>query len=148
MNMKKIVRLTESELIGLVKKIIQEEKIQKNKFSYNKNDSMMIEFADSNYIKEILQQLPKNIMFLGIMDSEYADFSGINLCDYPDLVFVSLRGTKNNFEKQNFECFESLAGGMFFERIEQPEPHIYQDEKTKSLPYKKGLSMNEGNRRI
>ena len=144
--MKKLLRLTESDLVGLVKKIINEEKKQKTKFFYN-GDSMKIEFADSNYIKEILQQLPKNMMFLGIRNSEFADFSGINLCDYPDLVFVSLGGTKNNFEEQNFDCFESWGNGMF-DRIEQPEAHIYQDEKTKSLPYKKGLSMNEGKRRI
>lgn len=138
--------MNESVLKRLVKKIINEEKKQKPKFFYN-GDSMQIEFADSNYIKEILQQLPKNMMFLGIRNSEFADFSGINLCDYPDLMFVTLKGTKNNLEEQNLDCFESWGDGMF-DRIEQPEPHIYQDEKTKSLPYKKGLSMNETKRRI
>ena len=145
--MKRILQLSESDLVGLVNKVIKEHKKQKvekrkTQFSYSENRSMLIRFADSNYIKEILNQLPKNIMFLAIYDSEYADFSRINLCDYPELMFVSLRGTKNNLDEQNLDCFESWGNGIF-DRIEEPEPEIYQDDRTKTLPYKKGLSMNE-----
>ena len=151
--MKRIIRLSESDLVGLVNKVIKEQKKEKfaNKFNYKEDvGSLLIRFADSKYVQEILNQLPKNIKFLAINDSEYADFSGINICDYPELLFVNVKNTENNLEELNFDCLRIFAGDKgIFERIQvdEPEPSIYQDDKTKTLPYNKGLSMNEGMKR-
>jgi hypothetical protein len=149
MNMKKVLRLTESELIGLVNKVINEQKKEKvnkfrTRFSYGESNAMMIEFADSEYIKTILSQLPKEIRFLAIMNSKFADFNGVNLCDYPNLQFVNLRGTENNLDEQNVDCFEKIMD-FLWDRIEvvEPEPAIYRDDKIGKLPFSKGLSMNE-----
>jgi hypothetical protein len=153
MNMKRIIRLSESDLVGLVNKVIKEQKKEKlsNKFNYWEDPgSLMIRFGDSKYVQEILNQLPRNIKFLAINDSEYADFSGINICDYPELLFVNVKGTENNLEELNFDCLRIFHGDKgIFERIQvdKPEPSIYQDDKTKTLPYHKGLSMNEGMKR-
>jgi hypothetical protein len=103
---------------------------------------MVIEYADSKYIKTILSQLPKDILFLAIINSQFADFDGVNLCDYPNLQFINLRGTKNNLDSQNIDCFEKITD-FHWDRNEEPEPVIYRDDKIKTLPYNKGLSMNE-----
>ena len=151
MNMKRIIRLSESDLVGLVNKVIKEQKKEKfaNKFNYKEDvGSLLIRFADSKYVQEILNQLPKNIKFLAINDSEYADFSGINICDYPELLFVNVKGTENNLEELNFDCLRIFHKGIFERvQVDEPEPSIYQDDKTKILPYNKGLSMNEGMKR-
>jgi hypothetical protein len=142
--MKKIIRLSESDLVGLVNKVIKEQKNEKlkTKFTYSESGSMVIEYADSKYIKTILSQLPKDILFLAIMNSQFADFDGVNLCDYPNLQFINLRGTKNNLDSQNIDCFEKITD-FHWDRNEEPEPVIYRDVKTGTLPYNKGLSMNE-----
>ena len=144
MNMKRILRLSESDLVGLVNKVIKEQKNEKlkTKFTYSESGSMVIEYADSKYIKTILSQLPKDILFLAIMNSQFADFDGVNLCDYPNLQFLNLRGTKNNLDSQNIDCFEKITD-FHWDRNEEPEPAIYRDVKTGTLPYNKGLSMNE-----
>jgi hypothetical protein len=144
MNMKRILRLSESDLVGLVNKVIKEQKNEKlkTKFTYSESGSMVIEYADSKYIKTILSQLPKDILFLAIMNSQFADFDGVNLCDYPNLQFINLRGTKNNLDSQNIDCFEKITD-FHWDRNEEPEPAIYRDVKTGTLPYNKGLSMNE-----
>ena len=144
MNMKRILRLSESDLVGLVNKVIKEQKNEKlkTKFTYSESGSMVIEYADSKYIKTILSQLPKDILFLAIINSQFADFDGVNLCDYPNLQFINLRGTKNNLDSQNIDCFEKITD-FHWDRNEDPEPAIYRDVKTGTLPYNKGLSMNE-----
>jgi hypothetical protein len=142
--MKRILRLSESDLVGLVNKVIKEQKNEKlkTKFTYSESGSMVIEYADSKYIKTILSQLPKDILFLAIINSQFADFDGVNLCDYPNLQFINLRGTKNNLDSQNIDCFEKITD-FHWDRNEEPEPAIYRDVKTGTLPYNKGLSMNE-----
>jgi hypothetical protein len=142
--MKRILRLSESDLVGLVNKVIKEQKNEKlkTKFTYSESGSMVIEYADSKYIKTILSQLPKDILFLAIMNSQFADFDEVNLCDYPNLQFINLRGTKNNLDSQNIDCFEKITD-FHWDRNEEPEPVIYRDDKIKTLPYNKGLSMNE-----
>jgi hypothetical protein len=107
---------------------------------------MVIEYADSKFIQTILGQLPKDITFLAIMNSQFADFDGINLCDYPKLTFINLRGTKNNLDDQNVDCFEKITD-FHWDRFEDPEPAIYRDDKIGKLPFAKGLSMNEGMKR-
>lgn len=144
MNMKRILRLSESDLVGLVNKVIKEQKNEKlkTKFTYSESGSMVIEYADSKYIKTILSQLPKDILFLAIMNSQFADFDEVNLCDYPNLQFINLRGTKNNLDSQNIDCFEKITD-FHWDRNEEPEPAIYRDDKIGKLPFSKGLSMNE-----
>ena len=148
MNMKKIIRLSESDLVGLVNKVIKEQKTEKlkTKFSYSDSGAMVIEYADSKFIQTILGQLPKDITFLAIMNSQFADFDGINLCDYPKLTFINLKYTKNNLDDQNVDCFEKITE-FHWDRFEDPEPAIYRDDKIGKLPFSKGLSMNEGMKR-
>jgi hypothetical protein len=41
---------------------------------------------------------------LSIVDCESADFSDVDICGLPELAFVNLQGTENNFEEQGYEC--------------------------------------------
>jgi hypothetical protein len=45
-------------------------------------------------------------------------------------------------DSQNIDCFEKITD-FHWDRNEEPEPVIYRDDKIKTLPYNKGLSMNE-----
>jgi hypothetical protein len=58
------------------------------------------------------------------------------------LQFINLRGTKNNLDSQNIDCFEKITD-FHWDRNEEPEPAIYRDDKIGKLPFSKGLSMNE-----
>ena len=118
---KKIVRLTESDMIRLVKKVIKEQ-YDDNDFEFNTkirndrgdtkqehSDSMvLIQGKSSRQVKRVISNLSEKIAFLAILDCEYADFSDINLCEYPKLVSVRLVGTPNNLEETQDNCYEEI----------------------------------------
>lgn len=105
--MKKIVRLTESDLVGLIRRIIKEDvDNQEDKLILIRNES-------SEAVQELLNNLPETIKFLAITDCEGADFSGIDMCSFPELLVVNLKGTPNNFEDV-VECdYYTLSDNMF-----------------------------------
>jgi hypothetical protein len=67
---------------------------------------IMIKDKSSEVVQRLLSiiHLFDNLIFLAIVDCESADFSDVDICGLPELVFVNLTGTENNFEEQGYEC--------------------------------------------
>jgi hypothetical protein len=98
--MAKIVRLTERDLTRLVKRVIKEQPENIGGIVEISKELIHLDGASSRQVEALLNNLPKEIKFLVIINSEYADFSNIDLCGFPNLLFVNLKGTENNFEEE------------------------------------------------
>ena len=109
---KKIVRLTESDMIRLVKKVIKEQYDDRD-LVINPTYTVLIRGKSSRQVKRLISNLKENISFLAILDCEYADFSDINLCEYPRLVGVRLAGTPNNLEETQDNCYEEIMESQY-----------------------------------
>jgi hypothetical protein len=123
---KRIMRLTESDLVRLVRKVVKEQ-FDDNDFEFNtevRDDKGDLEHLHSDWmitlkgksakqVQRLLSNLTENIKFLAIIDCEYADFSDVNLCEFPNLRFIHLKGTPNNLEETQDECYNNLGPGMF-----------------------------------
>jgi hypothetical protein len=123
---KKIMRLTESDLVRLVRKVVKEQ-FDDNDFEFNttiRNDKGDLEHMHSDWmitlkgksakqVQRLLSNLTETVKFLAINDCEFADFSDVNLCEFPNLRFVHLKGTPNNLEETQDECYNNMGGGMF-----------------------------------
>jgi hypothetical protein len=110
---KRIMRLTESDLVRLVRKVVKEQDLDRglggdvHKPVVELNDKfVLVEKGDSQLVSRVLNSLPKNLKFLALIDCEYADFSDVNLCDYQNLT-VRLKGTENNLEETQDECYDA-----------------------------------------
>ena len=101
--MKKVLRLTESDLVRLVKKVIKEQvedddrPLNSKKFMFDDN-ILVLKGASSKTIQHYLSQLPDTIRFIAIVNGESADFSDVNICGFDELYLVNLMNTPNNFE--------------------------------------------------
>lgn len=114
--MSKIVKLTESDLTRLVKKIIEEQR------NFDEQGELNFEFDDKfvllrdltqKKVQYYLSRLPETVKYLSILDCEAADFSDIDLCSFPSLYTVNVRGTKNNFE-ETVDCnYNILIDGIY-----------------------------------
>jgi hypothetical protein len=83
-----------------------------------KNRALMIDGKSSEVVQKILSLLPSftELIFLAILNCESADFSDVDICGLPQISFINLTGTENNFEEQGYECTEGedLRGGEDF----------------------------------
>ena len=119
--MKRIVKLTERDLTRLVRRVIKEQQMelqfptpkQRKKPHQEERDLLMLKGDSDEEVSEKLSELSENIRFLAIFDCEYADFSDIDMCSFPNLVAVNLKGTDNNFEEQGYECFSDMGNGLY-----------------------------------
>jgi hypothetical protein len=112
--MKKIVKLTERDLTRLVRRVIKEQQEENNDGIVELTEQLiLLDGASEKTVSKILNRLPKSIKFLSIVNSEYADFSNIDICSYPRLVMVNLNGTDSNFEEQGYECTEGMGRSMY-----------------------------------
>jgi len=120
------MRLTESDLVRLVKKIAKEQyndndfefnttvRNRNNELEHEHNDSRgMLKGKSSRQVKRVLSNLTEDIKYLSFIDCEYADFSDINLCEYPKLMFVNVTGTPNNLEETQDGCYERVKHGLY-----------------------------------
>jgi hypothetical protein len=136
--MKKIVKLTESDLVRIVKLVIKEQgdndidelegfvdhlRDNRDQLDVIKSDMrddrfFHVEGADRRTAKQLLKNFLKvsrgKARFITFIDCEEVDFSGIDLCQYPDLVFVNLPGTPNNFEETQNDCYKKIGEGYAF----------------------------------
>jgi hypothetical protein len=80
------------------------------------NKKILLRNQSSRVVQKILSLLPSftELTFLAIMNCESADFSGVDICGLPELVFVNLKGTKNNFEGQGYECTSTEDSPYYF----------------------------------
>ena len=124
---KRIMRLTESDLVRLVRKVVKEQ-FTDDDFEFNttvRNDigdlehehgdyKIMLKGKSSKQVQRALSNLSENLKFLSLLDCESADFSNVDLCEFPDLKSVNLRGTLNNFDETQGDCFERVDKGLYF----------------------------------
>lgn len=55
-----------------------------------------------------------DVVFMSIVDCEFADFSNVDICGLPMLSFINLIGTENNFDEQGFECSDKQEEGFYY----------------------------------
>ncbi len=146
--MKKVLRLTESELIGLVNKVINEKKEKKGqqrmerRLTHN-DQSILLQYgnqSDIDMVMRLLMDNSENIRFFAIWNCDgFVDFSGIDMCELPEIEFVSLKETKNNFEEL-FDCYEIMSRDMY--DLAKPKPPYFKDDRISDVP-EPTFSMNE-----
>ena len=105
---KNIVRLTEADLVRLVKKIIKEQGEERpwepqGQISASRPDefTFILKNAPADIVNEFfnLSNWKEGVLrYISFIDCEYVDFSNANICDYPELQFVNVKGSANNFE--------------------------------------------------
>ena len=113
------MRLTESDLVRLVKKVIKEQildrglggDVHRPVVEFNEK-FVMVQKGDSQVVSRVLNSLPETVQFIAFLDCEYADFSNVNLCDYPKLS-VNLKGTENNLEETQDGCYENIMDSLY-----------------------------------
>jgi len=107
---KKIVRLTESDLVRLVKKVVNEQDeygVDEPHYTFDRESGMVLLVGgNSRQVRKVLRNLPTSLKYLALRDCDFADFEGINLCSFDDLKNVNLIGTENNLEEQGYECLD------------------------------------------
>ena len=99
--MKKVVRLTESDLTRLVRKVIKEPIV-------------ILEGKSSIYVQKVLRNLPPNVITIALKFCEGADFSEIDVCEFPKLLYVLLKDTPNNFEEYVNCEYEKAGDDKYF----------------------------------
>ena len=138
--MKKIVKLTEADLARIVKRVIREQddndmdelegfvdhlRNNRDQMDVVKSDMkddrfFHIEGADRRTANQLFKNFLKvsggKVRFIAFIDCEEVDFSGVDLCQYPELVFVNLPGTPNNFEETQNNCYEKIGEGYAFKQ--------------------------------
>jgi hypothetical protein len=124
--MKKIIRLTESDLIKLVNRVIKEQEFDYDmersfggrrgetepEISFDKNLYMIANKNDEE-VSEFLSNIPEETKFISIVDCEFADFNGVDLCS-TEIYMVRITGTPTNFKSQNYPCLSEEIGEGFY----------------------------------
>lgn len=100
--MKNIIRLTETELVNLVKKVIKETEgeldIDDNEVVDVDERGVRIKNASADTVQSVLSEIPEGVFFIKIQNCESADFSNVDICSMLRLVMVTIINTPNNFE--------------------------------------------------
>jgi hypothetical protein len=107
---KKIMRLTESDLVRLVNKVIKEQDeygVDEPHYTFDREFGLVLLVGgNSRQVRKMLKNLPNTLKYLALRDCDFADFEGIDLCSFDDLKNVNLLGTENNLEEQGYECLD------------------------------------------
>jgi len=138
--MSRIIKLTENDLARIVRRVIKEQDdndmddlegfVDHLRNNRNQMDVVKSDMTDDRFFhvegadRRTANQLLKNFLkvsggkarFIAFIDCEEVDFSGVDLCQYPDLVFVNLPGTPNNFEETQNDCYEKVGEGYAFKQ--------------------------------
>ena len=82
------------------------------------DNRIMIKDKSSEVVQRLLSiiHLFDKLVFLTIVDCEFADFSDVDICGLPKIAFINLRGTENNLEELDYECAErdSLEDSFYY----------------------------------
>ena len=82
--------------------------------SHGEKTFQKIKEASKQEVDRFLENLPENTRFIQVSNCEYADFSSIDICSFPNLTMISLKGTENNFDEQNYDCpFTHFGNGIY-----------------------------------
>jgi hypothetical protein len=105
---KKIVRLTESDMIRLVKKVVNEQtrfSLDEPHYIFDRKKGMVALIEQTpKMVRRVLKNLPPNLQYLAIINCDFADFEDIDMCSLNQLKNVNLIGTESNFEEQGYDC--------------------------------------------
>jgi hypothetical protein len=112
--MKKIIRLTESDLTRLVRKVIKEQPIEDDVIPTFDRPIVFLEGKSSKYVQKVLRNLPPNVITIALKFCEGADFSEIDVCEFPKLLYVLLKDTPNNFEEYVNCEYEKAGDDKYF----------------------------------
>ena len=77
---------------------------------------ILLRNQSSEVVQKILSLLPSftELGFLAFLNCESADFSDVDICGLPNLAFINLNGTENNFEEQGYECASTEDSPFYF----------------------------------
>lgn len=129
--MKKVVRLTETQLTRLIKRVIKEERVERiddrdvkdrrrnneEVIAMDRYMLMIYNVKDGNKIVEAIKEFlsEPDGEFIIINECGYVDLSDIDFCEYPQLAAVNLHNTPNNFLETQEECYyEIFENGFSF----------------------------------
>ena len=86
--------------------------------SPTKENRLFMRRQSSKVVQKLLSilHLFDTVIFLAILECESADFSDVDICGLPNLTFINLQGTENNFNEQGYECLENEGNGMYFHK--------------------------------
>jgi hypothetical protein len=137
--MKKIVKLTEADLARIVRRVIKEQPNDRfvDNLANNRNQAefigqqtglshvlkdwapnrILVEGADKRESKQLLKNFLRlyenTVRAIAFRDCEEIDLSGIDFCQYPNLNSINLRGTPNNFEETQGDCYHIISDGVY-----------------------------------
>jgi len=118
--MKKIIRLKESDLTLIVKRVIKEQMGMEDDFEGVEEVSQMsflLQNADkntaTNLLKKYMAKHSQTVNFVAVLRCEGVDLTDINFCECPNLLMVNLRETPNNYEETQGDCAYSLGKSMW-----------------------------------
>ena len=69
--------------------------------------------AAMQLFKNFLHMKKTDVEFIAFKNCEQLDFSNIDFCKYPKLMFVNLMGTPNNFEETQGDCYKNGGDGYY-----------------------------------
>jgi len=98
---------------------------------------MKLNNLSSDEVRKSLSDIPETMRYIEIMNCEFADFTGINLCELPDLRFVYLKGTESNFNEQGYYCSTDLGGGIYDMEYEKPKETGFSEPSSSTDIYGK-----------
>lgn len=67
----------------------------------------------THLLKNYLKINGDKVKYISITNCQGVDLSGIDFCKYPNLTFVGLKGTPNNFKETQGDCYTDIGDDMF-----------------------------------
>jgi hypothetical protein len=103
---------------GSFESILKKHNLLDKVNSPTKEKRLFMRRQSSKVVQKLLSilHLFDTVVFLAILDCESADFSDVDICGLPNLTFINLQGTENNFDEQGYECLENEGNGVYFHK--------------------------------